>query len=215
MNDDWRLRIDLREEGIAHALSERLAASELEHELETSFAERVIVSNDGPELFLYTGSREQAQAAESLVRSVAAQREWDVTFELARWHPEAEAWADPDVPLPATESEREAEHAALISRERAESAELGHPAFEVRVECRSERDCAEFAQRLESEGVPVVRRGRYLVVGAADEDAAQALAERFHQEAPEGSSVLAEGTIPGVYAGSPLNPFAVFGGLGG
>ena len=46
-------------------------------------------------------------------------------------------------------------------------------------------------------------------------DAAQALATRFHSEAPEASAVLAEGTLPAVYATRPFNPFAIFGGLGG
>ncbi len=215
MNDDWRLRVDVHEHGLARSLSERLDASELEHELETSFKDRVIVSVDGPEVFAYTGSREQAEAAEQAIRAIASERGWDIETELSRWHPESETWEGPDVPLPGTEGEREAEHAELVRREREESRAQGFPDFEVRIECRSELDCVDFARRLEDEGLPVVRRSRFLVIGAADEDAAQAIAERCRREAPEGSAVIAEGTAAAVMAGSPLNPFAVFGGLGG
>jgi hypothetical protein len=215
MNDDWRLRINLHGQGRARALSEHLETSAIEHELETSFHDRVIVSTDGPEVFCYTGTREQAEAAQRAIRALAGDRGWELEFELARWHPQAEAWEAPDLPLPDTDEQLEAERAERRRREREESVRQGFPSFEVRVECASERDCEEFARRLQDEGIPLVRRSRFLVIGAADEDTAQELAARCHREAPAGSSVVAEGTMPAVMAGSPLNPFAVFGGLGG
>lgn len=215
MNDDWRLRIDVDDPAHRRALSERLDASELEHELEKSFQDRVILSLDDSELFAYTGSREQAEAAQRLIEQLASEHRWDVRTELKHWHPQAEAWEDPDVPLPATDAQADAEHAELVAREQVEAREQGYPDFEVRVECRSHRDCVEFAERLRAEGLDVVRRYRFLVVAAADEDTANALAARFHREAPEGSEVVAEGTIPGVFQGRSMNPFAIFGGLAG
>lgn len=215
MNDDWRLRIDIHEEGLAHALSERLDASELEHELETAFSDRVIVSVDGGEVFCYAGTREQAEAAERAIRAVATKHGWRLTAELTRWHPGSETWESPDAPLPDSEAGRAAEHAELVARQRAESQAQGFPDFEVRVECASEDDAETLGRRLRDEGLTVVRRSRYLVIGAGDEDAARALADRVRQEAPAGSAVVAEGTLPAVMAGSPLNPFALFGGMGG
>jgi hypothetical protein len=57
------------------------------------------------------------------------------------------------------------------------------------------------------------------VVGAPDEDAASALAERIRAEAAPGSTVTAEASISEVVSEAPLatpfGPFAVFGGLGG
>ncbi|HZU40615.1 MAG TPA: hypothetical protein VE992_06170 [Solirubrobacteraceae bacterium] len=214
MNDDWRLGVDVHDPSRASKLSQRLDASALEHELETAFRDRVIVSQEGAHLFCYAGTRQQAEAAERLIRSLAAEHGWEVECELARWHPEAEAWEDPDAPLPSTGAQLEAEHAARDAQEQEQALEQGYPNFEVRVECRSERDCAAFAERLEAEGLPVVRRGRYLVIGAADEDSAQAIAARCHREAPDGSLVAAEGSVPAVLAGSS-NPFAIFGGLAG
>ena len=215
MNDDWRLRINLQGEGRARALREHLETSEIEHQLETSFHDRVIVSVDGPEVFCYAGTREQAEAAERTVRTLAAERDWELEFHLTRWHPQSETWEDPELPLPDTDEQLEAERAERSRREREESLRQGFPNFEVRVECASERDCEEFARRLEAEGLPLVRRSRFLVIGAPDEETAQQLAARCHREAPEGSAVVAEGTVPAVMTVSPQNPFAVFGGLGG
>jgi hypothetical protein len=62
--------------------------------------------------------------------------------------------------------------------------------------------------------VPAVRRWKYLVVGAADEDAAQQFAARFREEAPVGSKISVEGSGEVAWAERPANPFAIFGGLG-
>ena len=215
MADDWRLRVCLHETGLVHALSERLDAHELEHELQTAFSDRVIVSGEGSELFCYAGTREQLDAAQTLIESVGRDRGWRIDFELRRWHPLEQAWKDPSLALPETGAERDAEHAALIAREREESRRQGFPDFEVRVTCASDEDCEEFAARLRDEGYPVVRRSRFLLVGAQDQDSANRLAARLQDEAPRGASIIAEGTLPAVYSGTPLNPFAFFGGLGG
>jgi hypothetical protein len=215
MNDDWRLRVDLREAGLARDLSEHLEASELARDLHASFHDRVVVSVDGPEVFCYAGTQEQAEAAEKLIRSVAAEHGWQIESELTRWHPIAEEWENPDRPLPEGYAERAAERAELAEREREESAERGYPEFEVRVQCRSRGECAQFAQRLRNEGLPTLHRAHFLLVGAADEESASVLAERIRGEAPEGSTVSVEGTLRAVYDDRPFKTFAVFGGLGG
>lgn len=196
-------------------MRERLEATQLEHELAAAFRDRVVVSVDGAEVFCYTGTREQAERAEQLIRSLAAERGWQVEAELTRWHPTAEEWQDPDKPLPSSSGEQAAEHAALIEREREESLATGHPEFEVRIECDSHRDAIELADKLEGQGVPTARRWRYLVLGASDEDSAKALADRVREQAPPGTVVISEGTPRTVSEGSLGNPFAIFGGLGG
>jgi hypothetical protein len=215
MADDWRLRISFHGDSRADELRERLEATDLEHTLEDAFQDRVAVSADDNEVFAYTGTREQAERVAELVSSQAAERDWQVDLELRRWHPTAEVWEDPDKPLPATDTDTAAEHAALIEREREESAEAGHPEFEVRVKFHSHRDAVEFADRLEQEGLVVVRRWHFLLVGAPDEDSATALAERIRAEAPPGTVVISEGTQLTVAEGSGGNPFAYLGGLGG
>jgi hypothetical protein len=215
MSDDWRLAVDLHQRGFANALSARLEGSELEHDLDTSFHDRVIVSVDGPEVFCYTGTREQAERAEQVIRSLAAEQKWEVDFELKRWHPIAEEWRDPDEALPADDAQRAAEHAEMVDEEHREEAAQGHPDWEVRVHCDSHRDIVKLAGRLEQEGLRCVRRWRYLLLGAADEDDAKALAERIRAEAPAGSVVTYQGNLLEVYEEGPQNPFAVLGGLGG
>jgi hypothetical protein len=219
MNDDWRLRVTLPDERAARELTERLEGFDLEHELGTSFSDRVIVSRDGAEVFLYAATRAQAEAAERAIRSLTADREWDPKFELRRWHPVAQDWEDPDEPLPATEDESAAERAELMAEERQESAEQGYPAYEVRVKCASREDASRLAERLRGEGLATVQRGQFVLLGAPDEDSAKALAARVRSEAPSGSDVVAEGSVPEIVAetpfATPFNPFAVFGGLSG
>ena len=75
------------------------------------------------------------------------------------------------------------------------------------MELPSHHQADELADQLESEGYDVVRRWRYLIVGAASEEQARELARRLHGEAQPGGELIWEVT--------PQNPFALFGGLGG
>lgn len=214
MSDDWRLRIDVHEQGRARRLLQHVDATELEHELESAFQDRVIVSNEESTVFFYAGERQQAERAREVVRRFAGERGWNVDLELRRWHPTSESWEDPDQPLPTDAVERAEEHAELIADERRQAG-AGSPEFEVRVECASRTDAVRLSERLRAEGLPSVQRFKYVVVGAADEDSAGELARRIAAEAPEGSVVKAEGTLAAVLTeGGASNPFAVFGGLG-
>jgi hypothetical protein len=215
MQDDWRLRADLHEDGPARALTERLGATELEHGLETAFHDRVIVSRDGAEVFCYAADRKQAEQAEQAIHSLAATHGWRVDFELKRWHPTAADWEDPDKPLPETDADVAAERAERIAAERRESDARGFPTYEVRVHCATRRDAAELAERLRAEGLPSVRRWRFLLFGAPDEDSAAALAERLRAELPPQSTVAVQASVDEILSARPRNPFAVLGGLGG
>jgi hypothetical protein len=215
MNDDWRLQIEVQDASHGAALTEQLAAAELEHELSLAFEDRLIVSRDGTEVFVYAGERAAAERARDLIAGLAATNSWKLAIELRRWHPEAERWEDAELPLPEDEAARLAEHRDRIESERQEASASGEPEFEVRVDLSSHGDAARLAERLRAEGLPAVRRWKYLVVGAADEDSAKALAARLEAEAPAGSEVTAEGSGQVAWAERPANPFAVFGGLGG
>ena len=197
MNDDWRVRIDVHDDGLARRLTEQLDADELEHDLRQSFHDRVVVSVDGPVLFCYAGSREQAEGVADLVGRLAQQHEMAVDVQIAHWHPAAE------------------EHEERVEDEREDSAEQGYPEFEVRVQTRTRHEAAELSHRLDAEGIPHVRRSHYLLIGASDEDSAGALAERLRGEAPAGSEVVVEPNRRSVYEHRPWNPFALLGGLGG
>ncbi len=216
MGDDWRLQIGLFEQGRAHTLTEHLSAGKLGDDLEEEFGERLVVSADPPNVFVYAGSRAQAETAEATIRKVAAEHDWDIEIQLKHWHPTAEDWEDPDKPLPTTDAERLAEHQALLAQEREDSDIRGYPEYEVRIECRSHHDTVKLDKQLHDEGFPTVRRWKYLLVGADDEDSANALAERLRGEAPQGSTVTAEASLRQTYDDEPTRgSFAIFGGLGG
>src|ERR1035437_7912703 len=139
MNDDWRLQVDLQHAGQARALTEQLQTPELEHDLERAYQDRVVVSSDGPVVFCYAASREQAERAETV----------------------------------------------------------------------------ELSQRLGDEGLESVHRWRYLLLGALDQDSANALAQRLGSELPSGATVTVEATGRAVLDEQGSNPFAVLGGLAG
>ena len=150
-----------------------------------------------------------------MVGELASQRGWQPEFELRRWHESAEQWEDPDVPLPQNDADRAAEHEALIETERQEVQARGYPEFEVRVQFSSHHEAVAFADKLREEGLPSVRRWKYLVIGVTDEDAAKALADRLRQEAEPGNEVAVEGTGEAAYDEAPRSPFWFLGGLAG
>ena len=216
MSDDWRVQVGLFDDGAARELTERLAAERLGESVATAFGDQLIVSGDGTDVFCYAGERAEAELAADAIRSIAAERGWDVEIRLQRWHPTAEEWEDPDVPLPTTDAERAAEHAQRVVKEREDSAERGYAQYEVKIHCSSHRETVKLAERLHEEGLPIVRRWRYLLVGANDEDAANALAERLRAEAPPGATVAAEVSQRAAWDDDPgRGSFAMFGGLGG
>lgn len=215
MNDDWRLRVDVHDEGVARRLSGMLTAEELEHDLERSFHDRVVVSVDGAEVFCYTGTREQAEAAEEVIRKLGAEHGWDLDIELSHWHPTAEEWQDPDAPLPTGDAAAEQEREERVADERTESAQQGYPDYEVRVQCHSRHQAGELSDRLEQEGIANVHRWSYVLIGAADEDSAEQLAGRIRSEVPDGTTVAVETNQRAIYDHLPRSPFIFLGGLGG
>jgi hypothetical protein len=215
MNDDWRVRIDVHDDGVAQRLTEQLNADELEHDLEQSFHDRVVLSVDGTVLFAYTGSRGQAHRVADLVTRLAPQHHATVDVHIARWHPVAEEWEDPDEPLPVSAADAEGEREERVEDEREESDEQGYPEYEVRVQCGSRHDASELSHQLDDEHIPHLHRWSYLLIGATDEDSARTLAERLRSEAPAGSQVVVELNRRVVYEDRPFNPFTLLGGLGG
>ena len=191
--DDYRIRVELPEEENASGLLSRLGlgswADELADELE---GRRLAVSQDDNELFVYASSAAEAEQARATVEAVVAEEGLEATVgPVEHWLHDEERWDDePREPSPEEE---------LL--------EEGIAPWEVRVECESHHDAAALADRLESEGYGVVRRFRYLVVGAATKKEADELAERLHGEVEPSSAYVWENV--------PQNPFVVFGGLGG
>ncbi len=215
MAEDWRITVDFDDEGDGTQLVEWLSARRFESEERDRLGGRVAVSRDGPRVFLYADTEELARDADGIVRSLLSSEGRQALIVLERWHPVEQDWKDALLPLPQTEDEVEVEHERQQEREAAESLASGHAEWEVRVSLPSREATDALADRLEGEGIPVIKRATYLLVGAVNEDEAKAVAERLRSEAPEGAEVEVEPGGAMVWEVSPQNPFAVFGGLGG
>jgi hypothetical protein len=214
MADDWRVTVELDDEGHGIGLLGWLHEARLEADVRARLGERVAVSRDGSTVFLYVDSEERAREAEAVVRAALEERGLAALVTVTRWHPVEQRWEDAAVPLPRTDAELAAEHERRERREEAESQHEGAAEWEVRIELPGHEKTNELADRLEDEGIPAVRRWRYLLVGASSEDQARALAERLRDEAPSGAKVEVQAGGEMVWQVAPQNPFAVFGGLG-
>jgi hypothetical protein len=195
MSDNWRIRIELPEEGHAGTLLERLGldlgsdeAKRLAKELE---GHRLAVSRDDEVVFVYTDSQALADRARQIIEAELAEEGIAAEIQVERWVPDEERWSGDPPQETWAEEERK----------------RGYAPWEVRVERDSHAKAEELADTLEQEGYDVVRRWRYLIVGAASEEQARELAHRLHGEAEPGGDV--------VWEVAPQNPFALFGGLGG
>lgn len=143
-------------------------------------------------IFRYAGTETAARDAERIALDVLDQHGIAAESAVHRWHPIEEQWENPDVPVPQTEAERQAEHQRLEDTETAESLATGKAQWHVRVELGSHHHAVMLARTLENEGRAVVRRWKFLIVGANSDDDAAALAERLRQEAPGDAQVTAE-----------------------
>jgi hypothetical protein len=195
MSDNWRIRIELPEEDQAGTLLDRLGldlgsdeAKRLAKELE---GHRLAVSRDDDVIFVYAESQAQAEQARKIIDAELADEGIADEVQVERWLPDEERWSGE----PPQETWEEGE----LRR--------GYAPWEVRVELDSHAEADELADKLEQEGYDVVRRWRYLIVGAASEEQARELARRLHGEAEPGGEV--------VWEVAPQNPFSLFGGLGG
>jgi hypothetical protein len=195
VSDDWRIRIDLEEEH-AEGLLERLGldlGSEPRKLAEELQGRRLVVSRDDDTLFVYAGSRVEAERARDIIeaelRETGAQGQ---VGPIEHWLADEDRWDD--------EAPQEFEAEQEVLKE-------GLSPWEVRLEANSPEEAETVAAKLAADGYSVVRRYRFVLVGANSEEEARELAKRLHGEA-EASGEL-------VYETLPQNPFVIFGGLGG
>lgn len=217
--EDWRVAFTLRPEEpgrIADAL-QGLHERALEHDAAERLGGRIAVSRDDEHLFLYADSEPAAREARDVVSELLG--EHDLTAEdeppIERWHPVEQRWEDASVALPATAAELRQEHDRREADEAAEAEETGFAPWEVRVEFASHEEAGAFADRLEHDGLPVVRRATFLLVGADDQDEARALALWLHDELPPSARILVEPGGSEIWEVAGNNRFAFLGGLAG
>ena len=209
--NDWRLTVRLREGGQVGRAVEHLGTHKVEAELQRRLGGRVVVGvGDGDEFFLYTRSRDASAATRDSVDAVLESHGLEAEYRLDRWHPVEEEWEPADVSMPASAEEIEAERQRLDAEETSESLAGGVALFEVRVQLRSHGESVALAERLRDEGYSVVRRWRFVVVGANNADQAAEFADSIRHRAPAGAVVTAEEVGPG----RPYTAFELAAGSG-
>ena len=191
-NDDWRVTATLHDQAGTGRATQSVLDHEAADDVRRQLGHRVAVSADGDRLFLYAGSEVAAREADMIVRGVLAQHGLSGDFALERWHPIEEQWEDASAGMPQTAAQRQAEHLRLEAEESRDSATSGYAEWEVRVELPSHREAAALADRLRGEGRAVIRRWKFLVIGANNEDEASELAEAIRREAPDDASIRTE-----------------------
>ena len=189
---DWRVTISLSGQADVEQARQSFSEKEVEQDVRGRLGHNIVVGVGDSQIYLYAGTELAAREAERTAREVLGQLGIEAEFALHRWHPIEEEWQSPDVAMPQTEAERQAEHQRLEAAETVESLDFGSAQFQARAELPSHRDAVALADKLQAEGYPVVRRWKFLIVGANDDDDARALAEHIRQEAPAGAEVIAE-----------------------
>src|SRR3954464_9105764 len=168
-NGDWRITIEVEEEhatGFFDRLTGALGseARELANDLK---AHRLAVSRDENTIYVYAATRAAAEQAPAVVE--AGLREHGIearTSRVEHWLDEEDRWDDE----PPGETWEE------------EELDRGYAPWEVRVTLPSHGEARTLAAKLESEGHPVERRWRYLIVGTNSKRDAETLAQRLHGE---------------------------------
>lgn len=181
--DDYRVRITCEDaEGLLENL--HLSSSSAEELADELKGRRLAVTRDDDTVFVYTGTRAQAEAVLPFVEGHG-----DVVIE--HWLADEERWDD-EPTHPSAEED-------LIGR--------GYAPWEVRVECESVDAARKLETELEGEGYAATRRFRYVIAGTETREQALELAARFHGEAEPGGELVWEVAPQNPFA-------RIFGGLG-
>jgi hypothetical protein len=192
VENEFRVEVELDDDERGYSLGERLRALDLDDDARERLGPSVLVTRDGSRLFLYASSESQARETERIVRDLVNADRLSADIAVTRWHPVEEAWKDASVPLPATPAEEHAEYAARALAEADEVRREGRFDWEVVVHLPARDAAVELSARLAAEGIPAMRRWRYVVAGTVTEEEALELADRLRLELPDGADVRVE-----------------------
>lgn len=165
-DQEWRVEIDLDDEQHGYSLGERLRSHDLDDEARERLGGGVIVTRDGPRLYVYTKSLAAAREGERVLRELVEAERLTADIRVTVWDEERDAWLD-------------AEGGEVVEDPRA--GEEG-PEYFVLVESEDQEALEALAGRLS--GPVEVRRGK-LLVGVDDDEEVEALAERLRRELPD------------------------------
>ena len=162
---EWRVEVDLDDEQHGYSLGERLRSHDLDDEARERLGGGVIVTRDGPRLYVYTKSDAAAREAERVLRELVEADRLTADIRVTVWDEERDAWLD------------------AVGGDVVEDPRAGEegPEYFVLVESEDQDALEALAGRLD--GPVEVRRGM-LLVGSPDDEEVEALAERLRGEIP-------------------------------
>jgi hypothetical protein len=185
MDEGWRAKVSVYDQPGTRGNSLSRSLDNLRSQL----GDHIRVTSRKTSIYLYAATATAAREAGRVAQQVLAQGNVVADFHLEHWDPLEEEWRDEAAepsgavngPIGAAEpaddeDEERAVHEELQERERQRSVATGVAAWQVRVGLSSHRRVVDLAERLTSEGWPVVRRRRFLVAGANCQDDADSLA---------------------------------------
>jgi hypothetical protein len=190
-HDDWRVTISFPDKAQAERAEKLFPPRRVADEARRRLGYTIAVGAGGTQAFLYAGTEAAAREAEQIARDVLAQHHLRAGFALHRWHPAEERWEDPDLAMPRTEAERQAEHQRLLDDESAESLAAGAAQWQARAQFPAVHEAVAVAGKLRMAGRVVHRRWKFIVAEAGNEDEAQEIAGQIRQEAPAGTTIWA------------------------
>ena len=195
MADDWRVRVELADKASRERFTQFLAeglSPQGADQAESLRGDRLSVSGDDANLFVYADSPAQAERAHAVILSELEHHAITATTSgVEHWLAAEERWDNE--PAPETWEE--------------EVTEKGYAPWEVRVTCGSRHEAVDLATQLEAEGYRPIRHWKHLIVGADTREDADALAARLHGEVETGGAVAWEEAIDS----DVVRPFAFFG----
>ncbi|MGH2921714.1 MAG: hypothetical protein ACRDKU_06590 [Gaiellaceae bacterium] len=195
-NEDWRVEITLDEEQRGYDLGERLRSQDLDEEARERLGKRVYVSRNGLQLFLYTGSEEEARAAEDVVRNLITADGLTAQFRgMTRWHPVEQQWKDASIPLPRTAEEVSEERGRREDAERSEAAEQGSYDWVVKINLSGADDAKRIAETLEAADHPVERIWRWVTVHVLTDEIGNDLISSLKDALPDDAEIWLEANL--------------------
>jgi hypothetical protein len=94
MAEEFRVEIELSDEGHGLSLGERLRSVDLDDEARERLGGDVIVTRDGSKIFLYAASEDAAGEAARVVASLIESEGLEGEVSITHWDPGDHAWED-------------------------------------------------------------------------------------------------------------------------
>jgi hypothetical protein len=193
--DDWRVRVELRDERTRRQFTELLqdGLSPLGADLAQALdGGHLSISGDDENLFVYTDTSPQAENAHAVILSELEHHGITATTSgVEHWLADEERWDNE----PSDEDWEE------------EVERKGYAPWEVRVTCRSRHEAMKLEQQLEDEGYRPIRQWKHLIIGTESREDADALALRLDGEVETGGAVVWEEALDS----KVVRPFVFFG----